>query len=118
MEIWLSQLDIGKKTALDFRIPVQAQGVGLGEAARGALGHWIAIEDSRIRSYQCVVPTTWNASPRDDQGTAGPMEQALIGTPIADEANPVEAVRVVRSFDPCIACAVHVMRKTDPAQRH
>ena len=77
------------------------------EAARGALGHWINISDSKIANYQCVVPTTWNCSPRDDRGVPGTVEQALVGLPIADAKNPIEAARVVRSFDPCLACAVH-----------
>ena len=70
-------------------------------------GHWLDIKDHRIGNYQCVVPTTWNCSPRDDGGTPGAMEQALVGTPVADPQNPLEAARVIRSFDPCIACAVH-----------
>ena len=77
------------------------------EAARGALGHWIDIGDSKIRNYQCVVPTTWNCSPRDDRGQPGAIEQALLGTPVADAENPIEVARVVRAFDPCLACAVH-----------
>jgi len=83
--------------------------VGIVDAARGALGHWIVIKDHRIAKYQCVVPTTWNASPKDDMGNPGPIEQALIGTKIKDEDNPFEIVRIVRSFDPCIACAVHLL---------
>jgi len=76
---------------------------------RGALGHWIEIEGQKIANYQCVVPTTWNASPRDDRGQPGPIEQALTGTKIRDQQNPFEIVRIVRSFDPCLACAVHVI---------
>jgi hydrogenase large subunit len=83
--------------------------MGLVCGPRGALGHWVQIKDSRIANYQCVVPTTWNASPRDDHGQPGPIEQALIGTKIRDEENPFEIVRIVRSFDPCLACAVHVI---------
>jgi len=88
-------------------IPESAQGCGLTEAPRGALGHWISIKNYQIDNYQCVVPTTWNGSPRDDKGVRSPIEEALIGTPVADTTNPIELVRVVRSFDPCIACAVH-----------
>ena len=77
------------------------------EASRGALGHWIRIEDKKIANYQAVVPTTWNASPRDDAGNPGPIEQAIIGTKIKDKDNPFELVRIVRSFDPCLACAIH-----------
>jgi Ni,Fe-hydrogenase I large subunit len=81
--------------------------MGLVEAPRGALGHWLTVENRKIASYQCIVPTTWNCSPRDDRGVPGPVEKAIEGTPIADPANPIEATRIVRSFDPCIACAVH-----------
>lgn len=104
---WLEQLLPDKPAFLDFAIPARAKGVGLTEAARGALGHWLEISDHKISRYQCIVPTTWNCSPRDDKGNPGAIEQALVGTPIADDANPLEAARVVRSFDPCIACAVH-----------
>ncbi|HOS41914.1 MAG TPA: nickel-dependent hydrogenase large subunit, partial [Spirochaetota bacterium] len=92
-----------------FDIPNVGEGEGLVEAPRGALGHWIVVKDKKIENYQCVVPTTWFCGPRDDNGVRGPVEQALIGTPISDPANPIEAARIVRSFDPCIACAVHVV---------
>lgn len=105
--LWLDQLKPGAPAFTDFTIPVQGRGVGLTEAPRGALGHWLTIDDHRIANYQCVVPTTWNCSPKDDKGRPGPVEQALIDTPIADAAQPIEAARVVRAFDPCIACAVH-----------
>ena len=104
---WLGSLRPGQPTCNKFQIPKEAAGVGLTEAPRGALGHWLTISKQKISAYQCVVPTTWNCSPRDDKGRPGPVEQALIGTPIADAGNPLEAVRVVRSFDPCLACAVH-----------
>jgi len=104
---WIEQLTPDKPTFKDFTIPTTARGVGLTEAPRGALGHWIEIENGKIKNYQCVVPTTWNCSPRDDRGNPGAIEQALVGTPVADEQNPIEVTRVVRSFDPCIACAVH-----------
>ena len=104
---WLEQLLPDQPVFADFAIPDAAQGYGLTEAARGALGHWIQIKNRKIDNYQCVVPTTWNASPRDDRGVPGPIEQALVGTTVADKENPIEAARVVRSFDPCIACAVH-----------
>ncbi len=92
------------------KIPDTATGMGLWCAARGALGHWISIKGGKIESYQAVVPTTWNASPMDDAGTPGPIEQALVGTDINDPDNPFELARIVRSFDPCIACAVHLYR--------
>ena len=104
---WIDQLVPGQPGFMDFDLPTGGRGVGLSEAPRGALGHWLAISDSRIERYQCVVPTTWNCSPRDEQGLAGPVEQALVGVPVADADQPLEAVRVVRSFDPCLACAVH-----------
>ena len=107
---WVMELQPGKPAHTPYDIPDQSEGVGLTEAPRGALGHWISIKGKRIGNYQCVVPTTWNGSPCDDNGAKGSMEQALIGTPIADVDNPIEAGRVVRSFDPCIACAVHVVR--------
>ena len=87
--------------------PREAEGWGWHEAPRGALGHWLTIENHKIKRYQCVVPTTWNCSPRDDVGNPGPVEKALENTPIADPAQPIEAGRIVRSFDPCLACAVH-----------
>lgn len=104
---WLDALRPDKPSFTDFKIPDAGSGAGLTEAPRGALGHWITVKGGRIENYQCVVPTTWNCSPRDDRGQCGPVEQALVGTPVADAKNPIEASRVVRSFDPCIACAVH-----------
>ena len=104
---WVNQLDPSKPSYTDFEIPSEASGFGLTEAPRGALGHWLEIEAYKIKQYQCVVPTTWNCSPMDDQGNPGAVEQALEGTPISDPDNPIEATRVIRSFDPCIACAVH-----------
>jgi hydrogenase large subunit len=109
LEQWVLELKPGEPAYCEYTIPEEASGVGIVDAARGALGHWVAIKDRKIEKYQCVVPTTWNASPRDDQGVPGPMEQALIGTRVRDEANPFEIVRIVRSFDPCIACAVHLL---------
>lgn len=89
--------------------PKQAQGWGFHEAPRGSLGHWVHIEDEKIQNYQCVVPTTWNAGPRDAKGQRGAYEAALLKTPIADPARPVEILRTVHSFDPCLACAVHLV---------
>lgn len=104
---WLNELEVGGAPAADFEIPSSGSGFGLTEAARGALGHWLEIENYKIKRYQCVVPTTWNCSPRDDRGQPGPMEIALLGTEVADPAQPIEVARIVRSFDPCLACAVH-----------
>jgi hydrogenase large subunit len=109
MADWVLQLKPGEPVYTEYELPDEAEGMGLTEAARGALGHWIAIKDGRIGNYQCVVPTTWNCSPRDDRGQPGPVEQALQGTKVRDEENPFELVRIVRSFDPCIACAVHLV---------
>jgi ferredoxin hydrogenase large subunit/hydrogenase large subunit len=104
---WVEQLVPDQPACADFTIPDSGQGVGLTEAARGALGHWIEIRSRKISNYQCVVPTTWNCSPRDDRDRPGAMETALIGTPVADPKQPIEVARVIRSFDPCLACAVH-----------
>jgi [NiFe] hydrogenase large subunit/hydrogenase large subunit len=88
--------------------PAEASGYGWHEAPRGALGHWIKIKDRKILNYQAVVPSTWNASPRDAKGLRGPYEAALIGTPMADPTKPLEILRTIHSFDPCLACAVHL----------
>jgi len=104
---WLDELEPGQPAAKKFSIPATGKGVGLVEAPRGALGHWLVLEDHKIKRYQCIVPTTWNCSPRDDAGRPGPVEKALEGTKIQDPAQPIEAGRIVRSFDPCLACAVH-----------
>lgn len=89
--------------------PTSAKGVGFSEAPRGALGHWIKIENQRIDSYQCVVPTTWNAGPRDDKGQIGAYEAALMGTKLAVPDQPLEILRTLHSFDPCLACSTHVI---------
>jgi Ni,Fe-hydrogenase I large subunit len=89
--------------------PTEAQGWGFTEAPRGALGHWVHIKDTKIENYQAIVPSTWNCSPRDAKGEAGPYESALIGTPIADEKMPLEVLRTIHSFDPCMACGVHLL---------
>ncbi|MDH4248871.1 MAG: nickel-dependent hydrogenase large subunit, partial [Deltaproteobacteria bacterium] len=88
--------------------PKEARGVGLSEAPRGALAHWIVIKNQKIENYQLVVPSTWNASPRDAKGQRSAYEEALLGTPVANPEQPVEILRTIHSFDPCIACAVHV----------
>jgi hydrogenase large subunit len=89
--------------------PKKVQGAGFMEAPRGALGHWIVIEDGKIANYQAVVPTTWNAGPRDAKGVAGPYEAALKGHNLAIPDQPLEILRTIHSFDPCIACAVHMV---------
>jgi len=90
-------------------IPEKCQGVGLNDVPRGALGHWVKVEGKKISNYQYVVPSTWNLGPRDGKGKLSPVEEALIGTPVADPKQPLEILRTVHSFDPCIACAVHVI---------
>jgi Ni,Fe-hydrogenase I large subunit len=90
--------------------PAQAEGYGYLDAPRGALGHWIRIQDGKIAKYQCVVPSTWNCSPRDPQGTVGPYEAALKDNhPLVDPQRPIEILRTIHSFDPCMACGVHVL---------
>lgn len=89
--------------------PAKAQGVGFTEAPRGALGHWIVIENTKIKNYQCVVPTTWNGSPRDPEGNIGAFEAALMNTKVAVPDQPLEILRTLHSFDPCLACSTHVM---------
>ena len=89
--------------------PKTAQGFGFFEAPRGSLGHWVEIEDQVIKNYQAVVPSTWNAGPRDARGQQGPYEAALVKTPIAEPERPLELLRTIHSFDPCLACAVHVV---------
>lgn len=88
--------------------PEQAQGVGLTEAPRGALSHFIVMEGKQVKNYQMVVPTTWNASPRDEKGQRSAYEEALVGTPVHDPEQPLEILRTIHSFDPCLACAVHL----------
>ena len=89
--------------------PKDAMGAGFHEAPRGALGHWVHVKDEKIARYQCIVPSTWNAGPRDAGETPGPYEAALVGTPVADPEQPIEILRTVHSFDPCMACGVHVL---------
>ncbi|MBU0621337.1 MAG: nickel-dependent hydrogenase large subunit [Gammaproteobacteria bacterium] len=89
--------------------PKEAKGVGFTEAPRGALGHWIKIKDTKIDNYQCVVPTTWNGSPRDAKGQIGAFEASLMNTPLAKADQPLEILRTLHSFDPCLACSTHVM---------
>jgi Ni,Fe-hydrogenase I large subunit len=122
MDGWLDELSHNMDSG-DLRIhegakwdpstwPAEAEGWGFHEAPRGALGHWIKIKDKKIENYQAVVPSTWNAGPRDAQGQAGPYEASLEGTPVADPEQPLELLRTIHSFDPCLACAVHVVDAT------
>jgi len=106
---WLGQLKPGEPCCAEWTIPETGDGCGMTDAPRGAVAHWIQVRDKKIANYQLVVPTTWNASPQDDKDRPGPIEQALIGTRLRDPENPFEVVRIVRSFDPCLACAVHLV---------
>ena len=81
--------------------------MGFHEAPRGVLSHWVVIKGGEIENYQCVVPSTWNAGPRDAKGQKGPYEASLVGNPVADAEQPLEVLRTVHSFDPCLACAIH-----------
>jgi hydrogenase large subunit len=96
-------------------IPSAASGIGLTEAPRGALGHWLQTASGKISSYQIITPTCWNASPEDDASQMGPLEKALMDTPVKDLKEPVEVLRVIHSFDPCLSCAVHVSRPKEKA---
>jgi len=111
MEIWLEEMIAHLDQPYYEPVPPiqDGRGFGLIEAARGALGHWVEIRDGKIAHYQIVTPTAWNGSPRDYHGVRGPWEEALIGTTVADIDNPVEAGHIVRSFDPCLVCTVHVI---------
>ena len=105
--------NIGKGDTTIFNPPTfpkgEARGVGFHEAPRGTLSHWIVIQDGRIANYQAVVPSTWNLGPRDQKGALGPTEASLVGNPIADAEKPLEALRTVHSYDPCLACAIHTV---------
>jgi hydrogenase large subunit len=107
---WADSLISSQAVYNNYTTPVQATGIGLTEAPRGALGHWVNITNSTLSNYQIITPTCWNASPRDSAKQRGPLEQALIGTPVKSTQEPIEVLRVIHSFDPCLSCAVHVMR--------
>jgi hydrogenase large subunit len=104
--------NIGKGDVATFNKPTfpkgEIAGVGQVEAPRGLLSHWVVIKDGRIANYQAVVPSTWLAAPKNDKGQPASYEVALLGTPVADPERPLEALRTIHSFDPCLACAVHL----------
>jgi hydrogenase large subunit len=114
--VWLDQL-LTEMTKPGFKIhdtehwdpPESGMGAGFHEPPRGALGHWIKIKNKKIENYQAVVPSTWNASPRCEKGIRGQYEESLIGAPVPDPENPINVVRIIRSFDPCLACAIHII---------
>lgn len=108
MEDWIMAIRPAEPFCVESPLPLRGQGIGLVEAARGALGHWLTVEAGTIKDYRIIAPTTWNFSPRDATGQPGPLEAALAGTPIPPgDANPVAVQHVVRSFDPCMVCTVH-----------
>ncbi|NEX19051.1 nickel-dependent hydrogenase large subunit [Thiorhodococcus mannitoliphagus] len=108
MEAWVRALEPGEPFCVSGPMPQECEGVGLVEAARGSLGHWLRVRNGRILNYQIVAPTTWNFSPRDHQGVPGVLEQALVGTEVREgERTPVAVQHIVRSFDPCMVCTVH-----------
>jgi len=109
MESWVDELEPDKSVFTSFEIPQEAEGSALIGAMRGPLGHWLRIKKGRISHYQIITPTAWNFSPRDDSGRKGPVEEALIGTPIANENQPIEIGRVIRAFDVCSSCSAHVI---------
>jgi hydrogenase large subunit len=113
MQTWVHQINTSQPSFAESSVPDSASSYGLTEAPRGALGHWLQISSGKISRYQIITPTCWNASPRDGKGVRGPIEQALIGTPVLNSDEPVEVVRVIHSFDPCLSCAVHVMRPAE-----
>jgi hydrogenase large subunit len=90
----------------------EIRGFGIHEAPRGTLSHWVIIRDGKIANYQCVVPSTWNSGPRNENDELGPYEASLLGNPIADPEQPLEVLRTVHSFDPCMACAIHMVDKS------
>lgn len=106
---WALGLKVGESWRVPFEVPENGLGVGTVDAPRGALSHWLSVEGGKIANYQVISPTTWNASPRDAAEVPGPMEQALEGLRVKDGENPIEALRVIRSFDPCLGCAVHLV---------
>jgi [NiFe] hydrogenase large subunit len=114
IQTWMGDLVANIKsgdtqTYQPYEMPDSGMGVGLNDVPRGSLGHWVQIENKKIKNYQYVVPSTWNLCPRDANGKPGPVEESLIGTPVADPKRPLEVLRTVHSFDPCIACGVHVI---------
>jgi len=114
VQVWVNDLVANikggdTKTYQPYDMPNSGMGLGLNDVPRGSLGHWVEIENKKIKNYQYVVPSTWNLGPRDGAGNLGPVEEALIGTPVADPKKPLEVLRTVHSFDPCVACGVHII---------
>jgi Ni,Fe-hydrogenase I large subunit len=110
LETWLGEISCSSKHFFENYESIESgQGFGLIEAPRGALGHWVKINNGKIEKYQIITPSSWNGSPRDERSVKGPWEEALMGTELKDIKNPVEVDHVIRSFDPCMVCAVHVI---------
>jgi len=108
LDQWLKEISERKDEIFrDYHQTEEGEGFGLIDAHRGALGHWIKVREGKISGYQVISPTSWNSSPRDENGRKGPWEQALIGTPVRDLSAPIEVEHVIRSFDPCLVCSVH-----------
>ena len=115
MKHWqLLATNIGKGDVSVFNPPAfprsEQRGFGFHEAPRGTLSHWIVMKDGKIENYQAVVPSTWNAGPRDGKGQKGPYEASLLGNPVSDPGRPLEVLRTLHSFDPCLACAIHMLK--------
>lgn len=109
--IWIREIDARKIFYIKPVVPTEAKGVGLVEAARGGLGHWVTIKDCKIERYQVITPTAWNLSPKDSFNQSGACEHALNGTIVEDADNPVEIGHIIRSYDPCLVCTVHTIRR-------
>ena len=109
LEALLERIELEKAPQKEYMIPDQSQGMGLIDTTRGALGHWLMIKEGKLFHYEIITPSSWNLSPRDWKGQYGVVEEALIGTNIQDVSSPVEIGRIVRSFDPCVSCATHVI---------
>lgn len=116
MRDMLAALPVDQGAFTAFTMPTAATSMGITEAPRGALGHWLQVGGSKIAKYQVITPTCWNLSPKDSSGLRGPMEQALIGTPVVNVDKPIEVLRVVHSYDPCLDCATHVTRAEPSAK--
>lgn len=115
---WIGELVPGEKVCVPYKVPNFGFGVGLWEAPRGALGHWVRIENGKIKNYQVITPTAWNVGPRDEKGQPGPIEQALVGVPETDFKSPWNVIRAVHSFDPCLSCTGTEWREIQYRSKH
>ena len=109
MYIWLQEIHLSQPSFNKYELKSQGQGAGLVDSMRGQLGHWVKIEDGRTAHYQVITPSAWNFAPRDSQNRRGPVEEALIGTPVESLESLIEVGRVIRCFDPCFSCSVHIV---------